>query len=97
MRKLKRQLLAGPYILWMTGFILLPIAMVLYYAFTTTGGSFTLLNVSSIAFSVQHTVFRGNQFHIFRADYHIHRSIAAEALVHAREFYVQDLHQAVVH
>ena len=52
MRKLKRQLLAGPYILWMTGFILLPIAMVLYYAFTTTGGIFTLLNVSSIAFSV---------------------------------------------
>ena len=52
MRNLKRQLLAGPYILWMAGFILLPVIMILYYAFTTTGGSFTLLNVSSIAFSV---------------------------------------------
>ncbi|MEY8392484.1 ABC transporter permease [Lachnospiraceae bacterium] len=52
MSKLKRQLLAGPYILWMAGFILLPIAMVLYYAFTTTSGSFTFLNVTSITFSV---------------------------------------------
>ncbi len=52
MRNLKRQLLAGPYLLWMTGFILLPVAVILYYAFTTTSGSFTFLNVSSITFSV---------------------------------------------
>ena len=52
MRNLKRQLLAGPYILWMAGFILLPTLMILYYAFTTTSGNFSLLNVSSITFSV---------------------------------------------
>lgn len=52
MRNLKRQLLAGPYILWMAGFILLPTVMILYYAFTTTSGNFSLLNISSIAFSV---------------------------------------------
>lgn len=52
MRNLKRQLLAGPYILWMAGFILLPTIMILYYAFTTTSGHFSLLNVTSIAFSV---------------------------------------------
>lgn len=52
MRNLKRQLLAGPYILWMIGFILLPTVMILYYAFTTTSGHFSLLNVSSITFSV---------------------------------------------
>ena len=52
MRNLKRQLLAGPYLLWMTGFILLPVAVILYYAFTTTSGSFTFLNISSITFSV---------------------------------------------
>lgn len=52
MRNLKRQLLAGPYILWMIGFILLPTIMILYYAFTTTSGNFSLLNITSIAFSV---------------------------------------------
>lgn len=52
MRNLKRQLLAGPYLLWMAGFILLPVLMILYYAFTTTSGDFTLLNIFSIGFSV---------------------------------------------
>lgn len=52
MRNLKRQFLAGPYILWMIGFILLPTVMILYYAFTTTSGRFSLLNVTSITFSV---------------------------------------------
>ncbi len=52
MRNLKRQLLAGPYALWMAGFVLLPIAIILYYAFTTTSGDPTLLNVTSIFASV---------------------------------------------
>lgn len=52
MRNLKRQFLAGPYILWMAGFILLPTLMILYYAFTSTSGDFSLLNVTSITFSV---------------------------------------------
>ena len=49
MRNLKRQFLAGPYLLWMAGFILLPVAVILYYAFTTTSGHFTLLNITFIA------------------------------------------------
>ena len=52
MRNVKRQLLAGPYLLWMAGFILLPVVMILYYAFTTTSGHFTLLNISSIFASI---------------------------------------------
>lgn len=52
MRNLKRQLLAGPYLVWMAGFILLPVIMILYYAFTTTSGHFTLINVTSITASV---------------------------------------------
>lgn len=49
MRKLGRQLLAGPYLVWIIGFILLPVAVILYYAFTTAGGSFTLDNIRAIA------------------------------------------------
>ena len=52
MRDLKRQLLTGPYLLWMAGFILLPVVMILYYAFTTTSGHFTLLNITSITASI---------------------------------------------
>lgn len=48
MRNLKRQLLAGPYMIWIVGFILLPVVMILYYAFTTSGGSFTMSNVLTI-------------------------------------------------
>lgn len=49
MRKLKRQLCAGPYIVWIIGFTVLPILMILYYAFTTPEHRFTLENVLSIA------------------------------------------------
>lgn len=52
MRNLKRQLLAGPYLLWMAGFIILPVVMILYYAFTTTSGHFTMLNITSISASI---------------------------------------------
>ena len=48
MRKLGKQLLAGPYIIWIIGFILLPVLMIFYYAFTTSSGSFTLINIASI-------------------------------------------------
>lgn len=49
MRKLGRQLFAGPYLIWIIGFILLPLAMIIYYAFTTSGGTFTFENVAAIA------------------------------------------------
>lgn len=48
MRRFGKQLLAGPYLVWMTGFILLPLLLVVYYAFTNSAGSFTLANVISI-------------------------------------------------
>lgn len=48
MRRFSKQLLAGPYLVWMAGFILLPLLLVVYYAFTNSAGSFTMANVISI-------------------------------------------------
>lgn len=48
MRKFTRQLLAGPYILWILGFILLPLLLIIYYAFTNSAGNFTTANIVSI-------------------------------------------------
>ena len=48
MNKLKRQLLAGPYLVWIIGFIVLPLIMILYYAFVDETGRFTLSNLSTI-------------------------------------------------
>lgn len=48
MNKLRRQLLAGPYLIWIIGFILLPLLMILYYAFTNGEGGFTLENLAQI-------------------------------------------------
>lgn len=49
MNKLRRQLLAGPYLVWIIGFIILPLLMILYYAFFNENGSFTLEYLSHIA------------------------------------------------
>ena len=49
MNKLRRQLLAGPYLVWIIGFIILPLLMILYYAFFNEDGSFTLEYLSHIA------------------------------------------------
>lgn len=49
MRKFRQQFLAGPYLIWIIGFILLPLAMIMYYAFTGSDGSFTLSNLAAIA------------------------------------------------
>lgn len=49
MRKFKQQFLAGPYLIWIIGFILLPLIMILYYAFTNGDGSFTLSYITAIA------------------------------------------------
>lgn len=48
MNKLKRQLLAGPYLVWIIGFIILPLIMILYYAFFDGNGNFTLEYLSNI-------------------------------------------------
>ncbi len=39
MNKLKKQLMAGPYLLWIIGFVLLPLIMIFVYAFTNSNGN----------------------------------------------------------
>ena len=46
---MKRQFLSGPYLVWMFLFTLIPLAIVVYYAFTdSVTGSFTLSNMASM-------------------------------------------------
>ena len=40
--------LTAPYLVWMGGFIVIPLLLILYYAFTTKGGAFTFSNVEEI-------------------------------------------------
>ena len=48
-RKMKSRFLSGPYILWMVLFTLLPLGVVVYYAFTDSiTGQFTLSNLSGM-------------------------------------------------
>lgn len=49
MRKLGAKLLAGPYLLWMLVFTVIPLLLIIYNAFTGEGGMFTLDNVAAIA------------------------------------------------
>jgi spermidine/putrescine transport system permease protein len=49
MSKFKQQFLAGPYLIWIIGFIVLPLAMILVYAFTDGNGAFTLEYITAIA------------------------------------------------
>lgn len=44
----KQTLMAGPYLLWITAFIVIPLLFVIYYGFTDSKGRFTLENVSAI-------------------------------------------------
>lgn len=48
---LRRIGLAGPYAVWMTGFILIPLLLIMWYGLTDRTGAFTLENVLSIAAS----------------------------------------------
>ncbi len=50
MRKNKSVLLSTPYILWMLAFTLIPLGMVVYYAFTEpgSGGGFTFDNIKNL-------------------------------------------------
>ena len=50
MSNLGRKLLDKPYALWAVLFVLAPLCMVVYYAFTDTGGAFSLHSVSQIPF-----------------------------------------------
>ncbi len=49
MKKLGGRLLAGPYIIWMLAFTIIPLLLIIYNAFTASNGQFTLENVLAIA------------------------------------------------
>ncbi len=44
----KRKLLTGPYLVWAVAFILIPLAVVLYYGLTNSDGQFTFANILAI-------------------------------------------------
>ena len=44
----KKKLLTGPYLLWAAAFVLIPLAMVLYYGLTNSDGNFTFENLLAI-------------------------------------------------
>lgn len=44
-----RALLSGPYLIWMVGFTLIPLAMIFWYGITDKSGAVTLANIMSIA------------------------------------------------
>lgn len=46
---MSKKLLAGPYLLWMAAFIIIPLALIVYYGLTDQSGIFTLANVIAIA------------------------------------------------
>lgn len=46
---MKRKLIAAPYLVWMFVFIVVPLLMVAYFAFTDDNGAFTLEYVSEVA------------------------------------------------
>ncbi len=45
----KKKLLAGPYLLWMIAFTLIPLGLIVYYGFTSRDGTFTMQNILAIA------------------------------------------------
>ena len=46
---MNKKWLAGPYLVWMVGFILIPLFLIVYYGLTDKSGAFTLSNVFSIS------------------------------------------------
>ena len=44
-----KKLMAGPYLLWMIVFTLVPLLFVFYFGFTDSDGSFTISNITAIA------------------------------------------------
>lgn len=50
---MNKKLLSGPYIMWMIGFILIPLALIVYYGLTDRSGAFTMANVLSVT-SAEH-------------------------------------------
>ena len=47
-KSLAQQLLGAPYIVWSALFVIVPLVIVVYYAFTDADGAFTLANVAKL-------------------------------------------------
>ena len=45
---MRKQLSAGPYLIWMIGFTVIPLIMIVYYGLTDASGAFTLNNMLAI-------------------------------------------------
>lgn len=45
----KKTLLAQPYLIWITAFIVIPLIFIVYYGLTTSDGAFTLMNIAEIS------------------------------------------------
>ena len=48
MKKNKLALFSAPYVLWMAVFVVIPILMIVVYAFSSAGGGFTLEGYADI-------------------------------------------------
>ena len=48
MNKSVKRLLAGPYIVWMIGFTIIPLLLIVFYGLTDKSGTFTLANILAI-------------------------------------------------
>jgi spermidine/putrescine transport system permease protein len=47
-RDIGKKLLAGPYLIWMTGFIVIPLFLIFFYGLTDRNNAFTLANILAI-------------------------------------------------
>lgn len=45
---MRKKLSAGPYLIWMVGFTVIPLLMIVYYGLTDSSGAFTLAHVMTI-------------------------------------------------
>lgn len=45
---MRKKLMAGPYLLWMLVFTIVPLLFVFYYGFTSSDGTFTFSNITAI-------------------------------------------------
>ena len=46
---MNKKLLSGPYLAWMIGFTIIPLALIVFYGLTDRSGAFTLNNILAIA------------------------------------------------
>lgn len=46
---MSKKILSGPYLVWMAGFMVIPLILIVYYGLTDRTGAFTLANIASIA------------------------------------------------